>query len=324
MTKTALKIGLFTLASLFAGTTLASAQKATDALIPAPTLERGAVLPITLTAVGWKGILAIEAKVEGGKQGEYFVVSTGMKEGALNPQTAQKYRLEQAGKTLSVFVMGRALQAPALPVKLLTLSGLKVAGLSLGALDVAGELSNRPVSVQQAPVGWLGNSFLSLFQVTMDYTNQQITLEDPKKPFPKSPEAIQIPFTFKDGRIWVKVTVAGAKPFQAVLDTSVVGTIIPMEAGKQLSTLGQKTLSVRMKGKRGAVIQTPIPSLRVGDAELRKVTAVFVSPDSPGDMDATYAVLGMNFLRYFKTTINYAKQKIVLIPVTAKQGEPAP
>lgn len=285
------------------------------------TIEKGAPLPITLTAVNWRGVFAIEGRFEGARQSEVFVLSTGMKEGAVHPQLARNRLLPLDGKTVSLFVMSRRMEAPGVAVKRLSFNGLNVSDLSLGSLDVAGELSNRAGSLQDSPGGWLGNSFLSLFQVTLDYTNQQITLEDPKAPLPKSPEALQLPFTFKDGRIWVKVAVAGAKPFQAVLDTGVVGTVIPMEAGKQLSATGQKTISVKTKTRRGAVIQTPIPSIRVGDAELHKVTGVFVSPDSPADMDATYAVLGMNFLRYFKTTISYARQKIVLIPATAQPAE---
>ncbi|MCX6378028.1 MAG: retroviral-like aspartic protease family protein [Armatimonadetes bacterium] len=324
MANNALKIALIVSMSLFMGVHSAFAQKTAEPTVPAPTLMQGSTLPTTLTATGWKGLLAVEVKINGAKQSEFFVMSTGMREGAIHPQIAQKYRIEQLGTVLSLFVMGRKQDAPVLPVKSFALNGVKVADISLGALDMAGQLSNRSASIQQAPVGWLGNSFLSLFQVTLDYANQQIYLEDPKAPFPKSPEAIQIPFTFKDGRIWVKVNIAGAKPFQAVLDTGTVGTLIPMEVGKQLSTLGQKTISVKTKTQRGAVIQTPIPSLRVGEVELHKVTGVFVSPDNPADMDTTFATLGVNFLRYFRTTINYAKQKIVLIPVTVEQQEATP
>ncbi len=299
--------------------TLGTARLCTAQKLPEPTLAKGSSLPTTLTTTLWKGLPVVEVRLQGTRQTEFFVLSTGMGVGAIHPETAQKHQLPQTTEQVPLNLLSSTLQAPAVSTKSLFLNGAWVEGVTLGVFDVASELSSRATSTQEAPTGWIGNSILSLFQVTFDGANQQVTLESPKTPLPKSADAIQIPFTYKGGRIWVKVTVEGAKPFDAVLDTGTVGTLIPVEVGKQLSTLGQKTLTIQTKGKRGAVIQTPLPNLKVGNAELRKVTAVFLSPDSPTEYDPKFAVLGRNFLRYFRTTISYTRQKIVLVPLSAAE-----
>jgi hypothetical protein len=117
--------------------------------------------------------------------------------------------------------------------------------------------------------------------------------------------------------------VEGAKPFLAMLDTGTPGILIPTSVGATLRTTGQKRVNVRhADGKIGQAIQAGIPKLRVGDAELRGVGALFIAPESPPEFNRNMAVLGMGFLRYFRVTLSYAKKRIALTPLAATGGEP--
>lgn len=277
-----------------------------------------ATLPVTLSCSFWRGVPAIEGRIQGEAGEEFFAIATGFNGFTLHPDAVAKHNLTLKTEKTRVTLLDNRVEAETVALKSLFFGAAHLDNLTANVLDANQLLSHNLKSNQQAPSGWIGTPLLSQFQVTLDAASRTVTLEDPKSPLPKSPETFILPFTLKEGRILLKVEIEGAKPFQAVLDTGTVGILIPTSVGATLRTTGQKLIPIKnAAGKKGQVIQNRVPRLQVGDVELRGVGVLYVSPDAPPEFDRNMAVLGMNFLRYFKVTLNYSKMRLALTPVSA-------
>jgi predicted aspartyl protease len=242
----------------------------------------------------------------------------------LSPKSAERHKLTLSTDKSQCTLFDRRIEGNSVALKSIQIGGTRLENLTATVAD-PNQISHTGVNIEQAPVGWLGTPLLSQFQVTFRFAIHSVTFEDAKAPLPKTAETTLIPFTLKEGRIMIKAEIEGAKPFSAILDTGTPGVLIPASVGATLRTTGQKLLSIRhASGTKGQAIQNRAPVLRVGDTELRGIGVVYISPDSPAEFDRNFAVLGMSFLRYFKVTINYAKQRIALTPVTADTGEAQP
>ncbi len=295
-------------------------QKAAPVVVPSTS-----TLPVTLPCSFWRGIPAIEAHIQGEQGEEFFVLATGFNGFAIHPDAVVKHHLITKPEKTRVALLDRSIEAETTTLKSLHFGATHLDNVTANITDVNRLISHNITPNQQAPTGWIGTPILSKYQVTVDSANRTVTLEDPKSPLPKSSETYILPFTLKEGRILLKVEVEGAKPFTAVLDTGTVGILIPTSVGATLRTTDQKLISIRAaSGKRGQVIQNRVPKLQVGEVELRSVGVIYISPDAPPEFDRNMAVLGMNFLRYFKVTINYAKMRLALTPITAAEQPKEP
>lgn len=294
------------------------AQKSTPNKTETPPAPSTTPLPTTIPFSFWRGVPAVEAHLQGEAGEEFFVLSTGFNGFTIHPEVLTKHHLTPQAEKTRVVLLDHSLEANTTLLKSLNIGTAHLDSVTANVVDVNTQISHKLATKQQAPSGWMGTPVLSKFQVTLDSSNRTVTLEDPKSPLPKTPETYILPFTLKEGRILLKVEVEGAKPFQAILDTGTVGTLIPTTVGSTLRTTGQKLLPIRnATGKLGQVIQNRAPKLRVGEIEMQSVGVLYISPDSPPEFDRNIAILGMNFLRYFKVTINYTKLRLALTPITA-------
>ena len=69
---------------------------------------------------------------------------------------------------------------------------------------------------------------------------------------------------------------------------------------------------------------TTVSKLAVGKMERADVRAVYLAADAPTEFDKNFAVLGMDFLQYYKVTFNFAKGKLFLTPPAPDAPAPDP
>src|SRR2546423_7134905 len=114
-------------------------------------------------------------------------------------------------------------------------------------LDVMATISSK--TDKYARQIWLGNSALATVMLTIDPRELKITARVPASPLPRG--ATVVPFTMKDGRIWVDLKI-GKKSIQALVDTGTVGTLLPMSVAKDMKITSTATFEMtHPNGKDG-------------------------------------------------------------------------
>lgn len=276
------------------------------------TLPKNALLPATTFYRLWNGLIVIEAPVNG-KDSVGFVLDTGLNVNAFDPAAGQGLQVTALNKPVRVDAVhsrgeGSEGQLKSLRIGALILDNVPVALLNFSAL-----LSNTPHP--DAPPGWLGWPFLSAFQVTIDFGSRSVVLNPPQDPLPSTRGTTIVPIKVREGHIWVKVTIPGARTFDALVDTGTVGTLLPGDVGDKLKLKPLDTMVIHTKGKEGKANLIQVPQIRVGKAEVKQADAVYLAAGTPAGLDRNLGILGIDFLSHFRVTIDYAKQKMALAPL---------
>lgn len=271
----------------------------------------------------WNGLMVIAGIVNGGGT-ERFTLLTGMNANAVSKEAYKNWQLLGLPSHVRVDILDTRTDAQEVEVAQVELRTLKLTKVKAAMLDVYPILSRakRP----DAPDVWLGMPFLSAFQATLDFTSQFLYLRPADSDLPKGPGIVVVPLTIRDGRIWVKVSAPPARPFMALVDTGTVGTLIPTEVAAKLKIAPVKMVTVsRQTGTQAKAGLVVLPKLNVGGAELKSVPAVFLASDAPPEFDTTMGILGLDFLRQYKVTIDVKKKKMVLAPLKSPdEKKPAP
>lgn len=312
--------GRCALASILLGICLLAAQGATPQTPSQLPLQRSPMplpkeitLPASLHFTLWNGLMVVQGMVNGPGI-ERFVIDTGLNACALSLQGFKRHDVKLLPQRVRAQALDNLLDAPEGQIDSLQLGGLKLANVRVAQSDVFAALSRsfRP----DAPAGWLGAPFLSAFQITVDFSARTLQLESPEAKLPAPHGAVVLPIVVREGQVWVKVAVPGAKPFLALVDTGARGTLIPTEVAAKLKLKPQQVFTLaRATGQEAKAGLIVLPRLSAGRAEVKELPVVFLAADAPPEFDRNLAVLGLDFLSRFKITLNYAKQKMVLAPL---------
>jgi predicted aspartyl protease len=281
-------------------------------------VPKDAVLPITLPITYWNSIPVISGIMASG-QPERWAVQTGLNAVCVSKETYSRLQLPATNKAVRVNVLDTALDSTEVTITSLKLGFVTLKDINAALLDVFGILSSRPHP--DAPAGWLGTPFLSAFQASFDFPKRGLILESAQANVPKDKGTITVPLSMRDGRPFVQVKAADGKPFWALVDTGTLVSLIPTDAALKAKARPLQVLSVSRGSKQANAALTTLSKLGVGKIERADVRAVFLAADAPQEFDKNFAVLGMDFLQYYKVTFNFAKQKIAFTPPSSETPE---
>ena len=277
-------------------------------------------LPVTLPCFSWQNLLVIETSVNGKSDltATRFVLDTGLNACTVNKETYSGLTLKATTQQVRFDLLDQTSEATEVQIQTFQIGSVLLSAMPAALTDTAALLSLHPHP--DAPGGWLGTPLLSAFQVTFDFSKRVVTLDSPKAALPKGEDMVILPLTRKDGRYYVRITLSGAKSYAALVDTGAPTTIIPTRVAEKLHLKPLKTPEIRLAGGRKAhAAQFVLPVLRLGDTEQKNFPVVSIVPDSPKDFNPEFGVLGLDFLRHYQVTINFARQKMVLIPYPAAE-----
>jgi hypothetical protein len=189
------------------------------------------------------------------------------------------------------------------------------------------EFVGRPVH------GIIGYEIFNRFAVTIDFSTNEIILENPEHYKYKPSKGERFPITIEENKPYLStielVNDSQNLPLKVVLDTGAGHAIsldahrnnnIPMPEKMVKAQLG-RGLSGIINGNLGR-----IPMLKIGKFEMKNLVASF--PDSASyrikgvDITERQGNIGCEFLRRFKVTFNYRDQYIVLKPINRRMKEP--
>lgn len=245
-----------------------------------------------------------------------FVLDTGAGHCLLTPRVAQALNLE-AGTAKEAVGAGGRVELELSRVASITVGGARVTSLEVG---VTAELDALSAVVRSPLDGDLGHNFLKAFCLTVDYKSRVLHLASEGEGHgPSSTDRHQaIPFTLAAPAkplVLVDTYVNHRGPFRFVVDTgastSVVGTTLAQQLGLTFRPAAALT------GGGGAVPSalTHVDVLRVGHVSVPSVTvavADFLPRLSEHVGVELEGIVGFNFLREFRVTIDYQRSRLRL------------
>jgi predicted aspartyl protease len=277
------------------------------------TFSKTQLFPISIPYVPWNGVPIIQTQMNGSQ--ERFAVSTGLNVNTVSVEAYSRLQLQATNRQFRLHVLDTTTQATEAKIQSLQINNLKLDNVGVVLTDVFALLSPRPHP--DAPTGWLGTPFLSAFSVIFDFAHNSIFLQAPKTPLPNEKGTVVVPFTRRDGRLWVKVSLPRAKAFDAVIDTGTVTTLIPTEVAEKLAITPLQVFPItKGNGREARAGLIVLPKLTIGKLEATDVRAVFLAADAQPPFDKTLGVLGMDFLKRYKMTLSFDKNRVAFTPVT--------
>ncbi len=178
--------------------------------------------------------------------------------------------------------------------------------------------------------GIIGYEIFNRFTVTMDFSMNEIILENPEHYKYKPSKGERFPITIEDNKPYLSVMELmndnHSTPLKVILDTG-AGHALSLESSN--IPLPNKVLKAQLgRGLNGIINGNlgRIPMLKVGKFEMKNLVASF--PDSNSYRQRHTALterqgsIGCEFLRRFKVTFNYRDQYIVLKPINRRMKEP--
>jgi predicted aspartyl protease len=283
------------------------------------TLPANASLPVSLNLLAWLGFPTTTITINGSN--ERFGISTGLNANTVSPATVTRLQIPEGKTKVRVDILDREAEALETTLKSLEIGLLKMQNVSVAQVDVVSLLSRAPHP--DAPVGWLGTPFLTAFHVTLDLAHKVCILEKPQTKMPVG--AMIVPMTLRDGRIYVSMMLPKSKPFQAVLDTGAVLTLIPASVAEKLKLPALEVVKLSAVGEKpvqGTLIQAPLIS--VGKAECKALRVVYLSADASPGFGRETAILGLDFLSRFKVVLDFAAKKVAFVPLPVTDSSITP
>ena len=283
------------------------------------TLPASPVLPASMNLRAWLGFPTADVSINGSH--ERFGISTGLNANTVTPATAARLQIPEGKTKVRVDILDREVEATETSVKSLQIGLLKLENVPIAQVDVVSLLSRTPHP--DAPTGWLGTPFLAAFQVTFDLSHKVCSLEKPQMKMPAG--ALVAPMTLRDGRLYVSVTLPKSKPFQAMLDTGTVLTLIPASVGEKLKLPALEV--VKLGGTGGAELHATliqVPLVSVGKAECKALRVAYLSADAGPGFGRETAVLGLDFLSRFKVVLNFEAKKVAFLPLVTAESAANP
>jgi predicted aspartyl protease len=278
------------------------------------TLSPGSAKAKFRLAGGAQPLILLPVEVNG--EGPFeFILDTGAGTSLLSSQLGQKLGLRIIGSKEGQSAGG------AVSVSLAKVSSLAVTSAKLNDVDVGlVDLSHIGKTVGAKIDGDLGYNFLRHFRVTLDYHKNEIRFDDPKR-FELAGQSTAITEVAmrlaspSKPLILVDVYANGRGPFQFAIDTGTSTTAITPELAKQLGVAISPIGVATTGGAQAQVTAGVLQSFQVGGARsdnLAVVVADFFAMLSNAVGAKLDGIIGYNFLRNYKVTLDYPNETLSL------------
>jgi predicted aspartyl protease len=242
------------------------------------------------------------------------ILDTGAGISLLSPEVARELGIEVIGK--------KEARGAAGPVSLSLgrVESLAVGDAVVRAPEVAitGELLRIGAAVGARIDGNLGYSFLSHFRVTVDYARSTLRLTGANHEDTGRAARGQVAFRLAAADkplVIVPVLVNGSHAYEFALDTGASVTVVTPELARQQGLTLREMPSMAGGGGTMSASAGQLESLALGGAESRRVSVVasgFLGPLSDAVGAKLDGILGYNFLREFRVTIDYPHRAVGL------------
>ena len=181
--------------------------------------------------------------------------------------------------------------------------------------------------------GIIGYEIFNRFTVTIDFSTNELILENPEHYKYKPSKGERFPITIEENKPYLStIELINDKqnlPLKVILDTG-AGHAISLDANKSNGIpMPKKVVKAQLGRGLSGIINGSlgrISKLRLGKFEMKNLVASF--PDSSSyrtkgmELIERQGNIGCEFLRRFKVTFNYRDQYIVLKPINRRMKEP--
>jgi predicted aspartyl protease len=257
-------------------------------------------------------LLPVEVNGEGPFE---FILDTGAGTSLLSSELGKKLSVKVIGSKQGQSA-GGAISVSLAKVSSLAAGSAKVDDVDVGLVD----LSHIGKTVGAKIDGDLGYNFLKHFRITLDYRNNEIRLDDPKRFELAGPSSALTEVAMRLASpakplILVDVYANGRGPFQFAVDTGTSTTAITPELAKQLGVASTPIGPATTGGAEVDVTAGVLPSFQVGGAridQLAVVVADFFTMLSKAAGAKLDGIVGHNFLRNYKVALDYPNETLSL------------
>ncbi len=181
--------------------------------------------------------------------------------------------------------------------------------------------------------GIIGYEIFNRFAVTIDFSTNELTLENPEHYKYKPSKGERFPITIEENKPYLStmelINDKQNLPLKVILDTG-AGHAISLDANRNNRIpMPEKVVKAQLGRGLSGIINGSlgrISKLRLGKFEMKNLVASF--PDSSSyrmkgmELIERQGNIGCEFLRRFKVTFNYRDQYIVLKPINRRMKEP--
>jgi len=181
--------------------------------------------------------------------------------------------------------------------------------------------------------GIIGYEIFNRFAVTIDFSTNELILENPEHYKYKHSKGERFPITIEDNKPYLNaielINDMQNMPLKVILDTG-AGHAISIEANRNNGIMmPKKVIKAQLGRGLSGIINGSlgrISKLRLGKFEMNNIVASF--PDSSSyrmkgmELIERQGNIGCEFLRRFKVTFNYRDQYVVFKPINRRMKEP--
>jgi predicted aspartyl protease len=257
-------------------------------------------------------LLPVEINGEGPFE---FILDTGAVTSLLSSELGEKLGVKVIGSKEGQSA-GGSVSVSLAKVDSLAVGSVKLEDVDVGLVD----LSHIGKTVGAKIDGDLGYNFLKHFRVTLDYRQNEIWLDDPKRfEFAgKSTAITEVALRLASPAkplILVDVYSNGRGPFQFAIDTGTSTTAITPELANQLRVASSPIGPATTGGAQVDVTAGVLPSFQVGGARidnLNVIVADFFAMLSNAIGTKLDGIVGYNFLRNYKVALDYPNETLSL------------
>jgi predicted aspartyl protease len=243
-----------------------------------------------------------------------FILDTGAGTSLLAPELAAALQIQSTGSK-----KGHTAGGP-VDVRLATVDSLGVGEMRIRNLEVAiANLDQLARAVGAKLDGDLGYNFLKHFRLTIDFRAAELRLEDPKRaeyfgPPPLTELRMRLAHPAKP-LILVEAHVNGRGPFQFAIDTGTSTSAISPKLMRDLGLASRPVGQATTGGAPIAMTAARVQTLRVGAAQAGDLDVIigdFLGMLSQVVGTQLDGIVGYNFLRNYKVTIDYPNESLSL------------
>jgi len=265
-------------------------------------------------AGGAQPLILLPVEVNG--EGPFdFILDTGAGTSLLSSHLGHKLGVKIIGSKEGQSA-GGAVAVSLAKVRSLAVGSVKLEDVDVGLVD----LSHIGKAVGAQIDGDLGYNFLRHFRITLDYRANEIRFDDPKRfePVGRSAAVTEVPMRLASPAkplLLVDVQANGRGPFQFAIDTGTSTTAITPELAKELGVTSSPIGAATTGGAQVDVTAGVLQSFQVGDARIDDSTVVvadFFAMLSNALGVKLDGIVGYNFLRNYKVTLDYPNETLSL------------
>ena len=243
-----------------------------------------------------------------------FTVDTGAGVSLISPRLAHQLEIVATG---SEYRTGAGGQVEVALGKVQSLA-IGEARLELDQVGISDELDKIGAAAGEKIDGNIGYDYLRHYRVTIDYGRSVLSLAQEHADLESAGVAVRVKFRLADSvkpLILVPAFVNGAGPYLFALDTGASATVVSPELAHNLGIAG--TDAAQALGAGGSVTASvgSVESLAVESAEVKDLAvAVMDFFDRLGREigEKLDGLIGYNYLRRFRVTIDYTNQVLQL------------